>query len=198
MKGIIFLNMYNNNINTIFSDDIKAYKAALSSIPSSASAVNTSLVRNDTNEHAKALIIELLSRAKESVKIKSSMFCEEFYKNTDIFNAFKKLDESVKVSVLVSYEDKKQTDAINDYKKELGERIKFKYISSNPIKINDFMLVDEHSFRYELEAFNREACKEDKIKNINAIAYFNIHTKEKEKIKGQLLNKGFHYLHSLS
>lgn len=190
--------MYNkNNENTIFSDDIKVYKAALSSIPTPVSAVNTSLVRNDTNEHAKALIIELLNRTTESVKIKSSMFCEEFYKDADIFGAFKKLDKNVNVSVLVSYEDESQTAAINDYKQEFGKRIEFKYISKNPINMNDFMLIDDHSFRYELEAFDREACKEDKIKNINAIACFNIHTKEEEKIKGQVLKKGFNYLNSL-
>ena len=176
---------------TIFSNDIKTYKYALTNIPKNDEATKVSYASNDTINHAKALFEELLKRAEKTIRIKSSMFCQEFYGDDLLFDKFKEIAEKgVKIKVLV----------INPQHKINDENLMNKYNNINnidikktdtPTKYNDFMIVDQHSFRYELENFKEDACEGNNVKDIKSIALFNANKDANHMKRIELLTKSF-------
>ena len=177
---------------TIFSNDIDTYKYALKSIPQNEEATKVSYASNDTVSHAKALFEELLDRATETVRIKSSMFCKEFYKDKELLDKFKDVAEKkeVKVKILVANIENEINDQelMEEYNRIKNVEVKK---TDKPFSYNDFMIVDQHSFRYELENFNEEACEGDNVKDIKSIALFNADKDKSHMKRIELLTNSF-------
>ncbi len=177
---------------TIFSDDIKAYKVALVSIPDNKQATDVSFIKNDTRAHAKALFINMLSRATKSVKLKSSMFCKDFYGDQDIYEAFTELNDNIEVKALVEIEDTNvqsgQQDIIERYKQHNNIEINF---LNEHNQLNDYLLIDDHSFRYELERFDHKACAGKHLTNVEAVALINADKDDEQRKKVNVLSDFF-------
>lgn len=169
----------------IFSDDIRVYEYALNQIPDRENAIEPSYARNDTFDHALRVVENLFKRAQKEIYIKSSLFCKKFYLDDRIINALNELknkNKNIKVNVLIEQENSEETigqeEVIKKFKEIFGEdNVKVKYLNKNKqLKVNDFILIDEHDFRYELEEPKLfDACKDDVILNTRASACFNAH-----------------------
>ena len=188
----------------IFSDDIRVYEYALNQIPNRNEAVEPSYARNDTFEHALVVVENLFKRAQKKIYIKSSLFCKKFYLNDRIVNTLNELkNKNIKVNILIEQKNKDksigQEEVIKKFEEILGKDIvKVGYINENKQqKVNDFILIDEHDFRYELDKPKLvDSCKEDIILNTKASACFNAHKNFPNRaIK---LKKVFEYLFSFT
>jgi len=179
-------------LETIFSDDLKAYEVALSHIGFPESSNETTIARNDTHNHAKLLIIEMIARAKESIKIKSTMFCNSFYSNEDLFEAIAETleESSVNIEILIENVKDENSEILEKYSKRFANKISFKeLLETDRGKINDFMLIDSHSFRWELS--KTKTCSDESMKNVKAAGFFNTDKEEKYQRKVSLLNEYF-------
>lgn len=166
---------------TIFSDDPIVYESLLQGI---VSGVDTeSFVRNDTIEHAKLLVRYLLLEAEKTVKIYTSTFCHAFYQSEEVKIAFVELSKKVpdiELQIIIQFKDltteNEQLKAISDYK-ELFKNIEVKFLDSSkeyPLsEYNNFLLVDNHAFRYEMDKSSEEACKQNILKDTRAMGNFN-------------------------
>jgi len=192
--------MMHDGIN-IFSDDIRVYEYALNQIPDREDAVEPSYARNDTFEHALVVVENLFKRAQKGIYIKSSLFCKKFYLNDRIVNTLNRLKKNnIKINILIEQKNSDkligQEEAIKKFKEIFGEKnVKVNYLNKNKQqKVNDFIVIDEHDFRYELDEPKLfDSCKDDIILNTRASACFNAH-KNKDNNRAIKLREVFEYL----
>ena len=184
----------------IFSDDIRVYEYALNQIPGRKDAIEPSYVRNDTLEHTIIVIQKLFERVQKEIYIKSSVFCREIYLNEKIINTLKQLKKSIKINILIEQKSNNkligQKEVIKKFNKIFDKNnIKINYINKNKKqKVNDFIIVDEYDFRYELEKpKSLDRYKNKDFLNIKASACFNTH-KNKDYNRTIKLKKVFDYL----
>jgi len=186
----------------IFSDDIRVYEYALNQIPDRKNAIEPSYARNDTFEHALVVVENLFKRAQKQIYIKSSLFCKKFYLNDRIINTLNELKNKnkIKVNILIEQENSDeligQKEAIEKFKEIFGkDNIKVNHLNNNKQqKVNDFIIIDEHDFRYELDEPKLfDSCKDDIILNTRASACFNAH-KNKDNNRAIKLREVFEYL----
>jgi hypothetical protein len=188
-----------NGIN-IFSDDIRVYEYALNQIPNRKFANKASYARNDSFEHALRIAEHLFKRVEEVIYIKSSLFCKKFYLNDRILNVLNQLkDRNIKIKILIEQKNFNKLIGQEEVLNKFEEIFKKQNVTNNYIKkdkqlkINDFILIDEYDFRYELDNPKLDnACKDDVILNTKASACFNAHKDEINRAKQ--LKKAFNYL----
>ena len=192
--------MMHKGIN-IFSDDIRVYEYALNQIPDREDAIEPSYVRNDTFEHSLIVVENLFKRAQKEIYIKSSIFCKKFYLNDRIVGTLNRLKwRGVKTNILIEQKNSDkiigQEETIKKFKEILGKKnINVNYINKNKKqKVDDFIVIDKHDFRYELDKPKLlDSHKEGIILNKKASACFNAH-KNKENNRTIKLIKVFKYL----
>ncbi len=185
----------------IFSDDIRVYEYALNQIPNREDAVEPSYARNDTFEHALVVVENLFKRAQKEIYIKSSLFCKKFYLNDRIVNTLNVLKKNnIKINILIEQKNSDeligQEEAIKKFEEILGKKnVEVNYLNKNKQqKVNDFIVIDEHDFRYELDEPKLfDSCKDDIILNTKASACFNAH-KNKDNNRAIKLREVFKYL----
>jgi hypothetical protein len=191
--------MIQESIN-IFSDDIRVYEYALDQIPNRQFANKASYARNDSFEHALRIVENLFKRVEEVIYIKSSLFCKKFYLNDRILNVLNQLkDRNIKIKILIEQKNFNKLIGQEEVLNKFEEIFKKQNVTNNYIKkdkqlkINDFILIDEYDFRYELDNPKLDnACKDDVILNTKASACFNAHKDEINRAKQ--LKKAFNYL----
>jgi len=186
----------------IFSDDIRVYKYAINQIPDRIKAVQPSYVRNDTIEHAIVVINKLFQRANKNVYIKTKFLNPNIFLDDNIIKTLKEIkNNNIMVYFLIEPINKKyfliQNKILDKFKTIIGKNnININYINNKKQEnINDFIVIDEHDFRYELEN-NFLSCMDKNLQNIlPATACFNAH-KNKEKNRCLKLLEIFKYLSS--
>lgn len=153
----------------MFDEHIPAYTYLLDIIREKNS---DQLIRNDSFEHAKVLAGNLFTHAKEEILIYTSSFCEEFYLNPEIFNTFQDIkNKDINVKVLIYFEVTEEEEekigqkkSLNEYSALLGDKFQYKYLkNSDHLRkeeqiINNFIVVDGISFRYEKKEPSRAGC----------------------------------------
>lgn len=154
----------------MFDEHIPTYRQLLDILRKKDS---TQLIRNDSVAHASVLVSNIVSHAKEEILIYSSSFCKGFYLSDEIKDAFaKSREKSVPVKLIIHFslsEDEDivgQAEAIEAY---LGDTygkdfFKMKFLDDNAsisfdgMVLNNFIVTDKKSFRYEKTEPLKEAC----------------------------------------
>lgn len=141
---------------------------------------SSELVDNDTVEHAKILVSELVNSSKESIKLYTNSFCENFYLNEKVLKSFEEAaNRNVKFYIIAETNVENNT-AINKYKELFNsDSLVIKDSVSEPltmenlgkeITLNNFMIIDDKGIRYEQEN-KKNICQN--IQNIKARGTFN-------------------------
>lgn len=137
------------------------------------------LVDNDTVEHAKILVSELVNSSQKSIKLYTNSFCKEFYLSEKVFSVFKDAsNRGIKLDVLAE-KNLSDNEAIKEYKTLFGCKfflkdsvapLQMEIADNKHITLNNFMIIDEKGIRYEQE--NRaNIC--NNIQDIKARGTFN-------------------------
>lgn len=136
------------------------------------------LVDNDTVNHARILVSELVNSAEKTIKLYTNSFCEKFYLDTNVKEAFTNAKKNNDVSLeIISENDISSNEAYEEYKR-IYETIRYKHYSkdifakfnSNTVSLNNFMIIDDKGIRYEQEK-KENIC--ENIEDIRARATFN-------------------------
>ena len=154
----------------MFDEDIPTYTYLLDILREKDSS---QLIRNDSFSHATVLVENLVNHAEKEILIYSSSFCEAFYLNDSIRKAFvDSKTRGVSVKVLVHYDLTKKEDIIGQkktidvYLKDIyeNENISIRYLKSRESlsldgeKLNNFLVTDKKSFRYEKSTPSKQTC----------------------------------------
>ena len=174
------------NTNTpIFNENIQTYTYLLDILREKDSS---QLIRNDSFSHATVLVENLVNHAKEEILIYSSVFCEAFYLNDPIKEAFESSHKrGVTVKVLVHYNLSGKEDTIGQKKtikmyldeiyKDSNIAIKYldgsKSINLANMKLNNFLVTDKKSFRYEKSTPSKQACISNTTMSTEAVGSLN-------------------------
>ncbi len=137
------------------------------------------LADNDTVNHAYILVSELVKTAEKTIRLYTNSFCEEFYENEKILEAFRLAsDNKVKFNI-ISENNISKNKAYIEYKaifkQDNIQNIQNSQpitaeINSKEVVLNNFMTIDNKGIRYEQEKKD-DIC--NNIKNIRARGTFN-------------------------
>ena len=145
----------------MFSEATYAYTCLLDTLRNKSSA---QLIRNDSLSHAILLVCDMIEHAKDEILIYSSSFSKAFYLREEIVKAFKtSAERGVPVKLLIQYEFDKSEDTMEQketiaiYKYNIYRDAPFEHrifapsesITLNNKQLNNFLVVDGMSFRYE-------------------------------------------------
>jgi sugar-specific transcriptional regulator TrmB len=154
----------------IFDEDIPTYSRLLYLLRSKNS---DQLIRNDSVAHASVLVANLVENAEKEILIYSSSFCKSFYLSDEVRKAFEQSSKkNIPLKVLIHYDLSSeealigQKESIKTYIEEIYKNSTFEYKFLNPTTpisfegkfLNNFMVADRMSFRYEKSEPSREAC----------------------------------------
>ncbi len=136
------------------------------------------LVDNDTVNHARILVSELVNSAERTIKLYTNSFCEKFYLDTNVKEAFSNAKNNGVSLEIISENDISSNEAYEEYKK-IYETINYKHYSkdifakfdsNDKVLLNNFMIIDDKGIRYEQEK-KKNIC--ENIEDIRARATFN-------------------------
>ncbi len=141
---------------------------------------DTMVIPNDSYDHARAMISELLKSAKKEVRIYSTHFCDTFYSDPIIKNAFtdtQQANKQVMFKVILRSKNKEEQTEIAKYKELLGNNFEVKYNKKLIVgkeELQDFIVVDHKALRYE-ETTESELgdCHNKKPAIVKAVGCFN-------------------------
>lgn len=141
---------------------------------------SSELIDNDTVEHAKILVPELVNSSYHSIKLYTNSFCSNFYLSDKVKEAFYSAKERNVQLEIIAETNLDDNEALEEYKNIFGndlklksnysEKLTMKLANNETIDLNNFMIIDDKGIRYEQE--NRENICEN-IKDIKARATFN-------------------------
>lgn len=138
------------------------------------------LIDNDSVHHAHILVSELVNSAKKSIKLYTNSFCQEFYLNERVLQAFEDAAKR-KISLqILSEHDITENGALKKYKEIFADNIIKEKIAKGELKatfapdsttvLNNFMIIDAKGIRYEQEK-KEDICLN--MRDIKARATFN-------------------------
>lgn len=169
----------------MFSEATYAYTQLLATLRKKA---GTQLIRNDSISHAIILTCDMIEHAKDEILIYSSSFSKAFYLHEEIVNAFKiSAERGVPVKLLIQYEFNKSEDTMRQeetiaiYKHDIYRDAPFDhriFASSESIildnkHLNNFLVVDGVSFRYEKLKLSKDSCIAGSITSKIAVGSLN-------------------------
>ncbi len=162
---------------SILADEPKKYRELLNELIE-AKENKSIMFKNDTYTHTKILFPILIESAKNIIKINTNKFDKEFFMNENILNAFKDIyaKKHIKLEVLILKNnnsfDIEIEEVIQEYSDIFGQDFQFLLSKQEALSdFNNFMLIDDHSFRYEMITSSEVWEDVEAVGCINDIAY---------------------------
>lgn len=143
---------------------------------------STKVFDNDTFDNAKVLMSQLVAMANETIKIHTTAFCDTFFEDAEVKEAFHQAAQRNVKLFIVSREKLlgKEIKAYREIFQEnffLQEAIPLSYsIEGEKYCLNNFTVIDDIGVRYEqslYEISDTLNCHKEKRKNMPADGCFN-------------------------